>query len=59
MSSKGKRPVTSGKNKKQETAFKQTSAYLVKMVVSVYVFAMLVVYPLYMEKKYLNMGDAK
>ena len=59
MSSKGKRPSGSGKKNTKETAFKQTSDYLVKMVVSVYVFAMLVIYPLYMEKKYLNMGDAK
>ena len=56
MSSKGKLPV---KKAAPESLGKSFIEYTIGMVTSVYVFLMLVIFPLYMEDKYLNMGEAK
>ena len=64
MSSKGKKPSsvsnTNKKNKKQaEPLGIAIPKYIITIMVSVYVFLMLVVYPLYKENNYIDMGFAK
>lgn len=43
----------------QETALQQFANFFMEMMVSMYVFILLVVYPLYYNNKYYDMGDAK
>lgn len=47
------------KNVPEETAGQQLASYGVSILVSIYVFIMLVIYPLYYHNKYYDMGDAK
>lgn len=56
MSSKGKRKK---KQEKKGTLLQQITEYGMQVLVAIYVFCMLCVYPLYFDNKYYNMGDAK
>lgn len=57
---------TSSSKKKNNSINKQntylsddSNKSILQWLTGIYVFALLVIFPLYMEKKYLNMGDAK
>lgn len=45
--------------KKEQEAFEDLSDYVIHLIVSIYVFVMLCIYPLYFGDKYFDMGDAK
>lgn len=54
--------IKTKKNKEVEiekTLMQQVTDYILRMLVALYVLLLLVVFPYYMERKYLNMGDAK
>ncbi len=48
-----------GKKKTEQEVATPISKRILKNVVSIYVFFMFTIYPLYYENKYYNMGDAK
>lgn len=59
---KGKTNNRSGKNKRyvdQRTGTQQVADYLLSTLSIIYVFCMLVIYPLYNHNKYYDMGDSK
>lgn len=47
------------KNMPEQTAEQQVADYLMSMLMTLYVFVMLVIYPLFYQNKYYDMGDAK
>lgn len=44
---------------KKETGLQQFSVFFMEMMISIYVFILLTLYPLYFHDKYYDMGDAK
>lgn len=58
-SKKNQEKATSISNKDDRTVSQQVSDFIMRALAALYVIAMLCIFPLYMEKKYLNMGEAK